>query len=93
MLGSHKNLVQTEVFHMEKRLSDLEPGEKGVVVRIKGSGATRRRIMDMGIVRGSEIKVVRSAPLGDPVEFEIRDYNLTLRKREAELIYISLEGE
>lgn len=78
---------------MEKRLSDLEPGEKGVVVRIKGSGATRRRIMDMGMVRGSEIKVVRRAPLGDPVEFEIRDYNLTLRKREAELIYVSLEGE
>lgn len=78
---------------MEKRLSDLEPGEKGVVVRIKGSGATRRRIMDMGIVRGSEIKVIRRAPLGDPVEFEIRDYNLTLRKREAELIYVSLEGE
>jgi ferrous iron transport protein A len=49
--------------------------------------------MDMGIVRGSEIKVIRRAPLGDPVEFEIRDYNLTLRKREAELIYVSLERE
>lgn len=86
-------MVQTEVFSVEKRLSDLEPGEKGVVVRINGSGATRRRIMDMGIVRGSEIKAIRRAPLGDPVEFEIRDYNLTLRKKEAELIYVSLEGE
>jgi ferrous iron transport protein A len=76
---------------MELRLNDLEPGQKGVVVSIKGSGATRRRIMDMGIVRGSEIKVIRRAPLGDPVEFEIRDYNLTLRKREAERIYVSLE--
>lgn len=77
---------------MELRLSDLEPGQKGVVVKIKGSGTTRRRIMDMGIVRGSKIKVIRRAPLGDPVEFEIRDYNLTLRKREAENIYVSLEG-
>jgi Fe2+ transport system protein FeoA len=76
---------------MELQLNDLEPGQKGVVVNIKGSGATRRRIMDMGIVRGSEIKVIRRAPLGDPVEFEIRDYNLTLRKSEAERIYVSLE--
>jgi len=49
--------------------------------------------MDMGIVRGSKIKVIRRAPLGDPVEFEIRDYNLTLRKKEAESIYVSLEGK
>jgi ferrous iron transport protein A len=76
---------------MELQLDNLEPGQKGVVTSIKGSGATRRRIMDMGIVRGSEIKVIRRAPLGDPVEFEIRDYNLTLRKSEAERIYVSLE--
>jgi Fe2+ transport system protein FeoA len=76
---------------MEMRLSDLELGQKGVVVRIGGSGAVRRRIMDMGIVRGSKIRVVRRAPLGDPVEFELRDYNLSLRKREAENIYVSLE--
>jgi ferrous iron transport protein A len=76
---------------MELKLNDLEPGQKGVVVSIKGGGVTRRRIMDMGIVRGSEIKVIRKAPLGDPVEFEIRDYNLTLRKKEAELIQVSLE--
>ena len=76
---------------MEKQLNNLEPGQKGVVVNIKGSGATRRRIMDMGIVRGSKVKVIRRAPLGDPVEFEVRDYNLTLRKREAENIYVSLE--
>jgi ferrous iron transport protein A len=76
---------------MELQLNNLKPGQKGVVTTIKGSGATRRRIMDMGIVRGSEIKVIRKAPLGDPVEFEIRDYNLTLRKKEAELIFVSLE--
>lgn len=76
---------------MALQLNNLEPGQKGVVTSIKGNDATRRRIMDMGIVRGSEIKVIRKAPLGDPVEFEIRDYNLTLRKKEAERIYVSLE--
>lgn len=78
---------------MEKRLSDLEPGQAGKVVRIEGRGATRRRIMDMGIVRGSTVKVIRRAPLGDPVEFELRDYKLSLRKREAENVYVSMEGE
>ena len=78
---------------MALRLSDLQPGQQGIIQRITGNSATRRRIMDMGIVRGSKIKVIRRAPLGDPVEFEIRDYNLTLRKREAETIYVSLETE
>ena len=76
---------------MKLSLSELEPGQKGVVIQIKGSGETRRRIMDMGIVRGSKIIMIRRAPLGDPLEFEIRDYNLTLRKREAQSIYVSLE--
>jgi Fe2+ transport system protein FeoA len=76
---------------MELLLSDMEPGQKGVVTKIEGGGVTRRRIMDMGVVRGSNIKVIRRAPLGDPVEFEIRDYNLTLRKKEAEIIHVSLE--
>ncbi|MCW4021912.1 MAG: FeoA family protein [archaeon] len=78
---------------MELQLNKLEPGQNAIVINIKGSGATRRRIMDMGIVRGSKIKVIRRAPLGDPVEFEIRDYNLTLRKKEAECIYVSLEDQ
>lgn len=78
---------------MEKRLSDLEPGQAGTVVRIEGKGATRRRIMDMGIVKDSTIQVIRRAPLGDPIEFELRGYNLSLRKREAENVYVSMEGE
>lgn len=78
---------------MEKRLSELEPGEGGVVVSIGGRSGTRRRIMDMGIVRGAEIRVIRRAPLGDPVEFEIKDYNLSLRKRDAENIYVELEAD
>jgi ferrous iron transport protein A len=76
---------------MELPLSDLKPGQEGVVVQISGGGTARHRIMDMGIVRGARVKVIRRAPLGDPVEFEIRDYNLSLRKREAEKIHVSLE--
>ena len=76
---------------MPKKLSELEPGDKGVVVNIGGSSSTRRRIMDMGVIRGTEVVLVRRAPLGDPVELEIRDYNLSLRKREAENIYVELE--
>jgi Fe2+ transport system protein FeoA len=76
---------------MDKKLSELEPGDKGVVVKIGGSISTRRRIMDMGVVRGTKVVLVRRAPLGDPVELEIRDYNLSLRKREAENIYVELE--
>lgn len=76
---------------MDKKLSELEPGDTGVVVKIGGSSSTRRRIMDMGVVKGATISVVRRAPLGDPVEFNIKDYNLSLRKKEADNIYVNLE--
>lgn len=77
---------------MEKRLSDLEPGEKGVVTRVAGSGATRRRMLDMGVVKGTEITLVRRAPLGDPVEFLLKGYNLSLRKEEGDNVYVLVEG-
>ncbi|MCK4582959.1 ferrous iron transport protein A [Candidatus Bathyarchaeota archaeon] len=76
---------------MDKKLSELEPGDTGVVVKIVGSSSTRRRIMDMGVVRGTKVVLIRRAPLGDPVELEIRDYNLSLRKREAANIYVKME--
>jgi Fe2+ transport system protein FeoA len=76
---------------MDKKLSELEPGDTGVVVKIVGSSSTRRRIMDMGVVRGTKVVLIRRAPLGDPVELEIRDYNLSLRKREADNIYVETE--
>lgn len=74
---------------VEKRLSDMEAGGRGEVTRIEGSGALRRRIMDMGIVRGAKIEKVRDAPLGDPVpvEFLLRGYNPTLRRAEAENVW------
>jgi len=75
---------------VEKRLSDMEAGEEGEVTRIEGNGALRRRIMDMGIVRGAKIEKVRDAPLGDPVEFLLRGYNLTLRRTEAENVWLEV---
>ena len=58
------------------------------VKKIEGSGAVRRRIMDMGITKGSEIYVRKVAPLGDPIEINIRGYELTLRKYDAEMIVV-----
>ena len=65
------------------------PGGSTVTVRkIEGEGATRRRIMDMGITRGAEIYVRKVAPLGDPVEITVRGYELSLRKADAEMIQV-----
>ena len=58
------------------------------VRKIEGEGATRRRIMDMGITRGAEIYVRKVAPLGDPVEITVRGYELSLRKADAEMILV-----
>jgi len=67
----------------KKRLNEMNRGERGRVVDISSCGSLRQRIMDMGIVRGAEIEMVRCAPLGDPVEFLLKGYHLTLRRGEA----------
>jgi len=71
-------------------LDQLEPGHRGIITRLGGSGPIRRRIMDMGITTGSELEVERLAPLGDPMEFKIRGYHLSLRREEAANIYVRL---
>ena len=63
-------------------------GANVTVRKIEGEGATRRRIMDMGITRGAEIYVRKVAPLGDPVEITVRGYELSLRKADAEMIQV-----
>lgn len=73
-------------------LEDLKEGETGVIARVKGKGAFRRRIMDMGFIPGQEITVVRRAPLQDPVEYSIMGYLVSIRRSEARLIEI-LEDE
>ena len=78
---------------MEIPLSELKPGEKGVISKVVGDREVRRRLLDMGLTRGTEITVVRRAPLGDPVEFLLKGYNLSLRKRESENVYVLVKGE
>ena len=77
---------------MEIPLSELKPGEKGVILKVIGDREIRRRLLDMGLTRGTEIIVVRKAPLGDPVEFLLKGYNLSLRKKESENVYVLVEG-
>ena len=69
-------------------LSELEPKERGTIVKVGGGGPVRRRMLDMGVVPGTEVEVVRVAPLGDPVELLIRGYHLSLRKEEAREILV-----
>ncbi len=73
---------------MLKRLSDLKPGETGTVRKVEGDKALRRRMLDMGLSHGAEVEVKRVAPLGDPVEFIVRGYSLSLRKAEAYTIHV-----
>ena len=72
----------------EVTLDELEPGQKGRILRIKGAGEINKRIVDMGLVRGTTIEVERVAPLGDPVEFRLKGYHLSLRKEEARSIWV-----
>ena len=71
-----------------KTLRDVSIGESATVKRLHGEGATKRRIMDMGITRGTGIKVRKLAPLGDPLELTVRGYELSLRKADAEMIEV-----
>lgn len=69
-------------------LKDLKPGQEGTVINIGEKGSARRRIMDMGVTPGVIIKVIKVAPLGDPIEINIRGYELSLRKDEAKQIEV-----
>jgi Fe2+ transport system protein FeoA len=72
------------------KLSDLVPGRTGCVSRICGEGRLRKRLLDMGVVPGSEIEVLRIAPLGGPMEVVVRGYNLSLRMEEAAQVYLEV---
>ena len=71
-----------------KTLKDTKIGDTVRVVRLHGEGAIKRRIMDMGITRGVEIFVRKVAPLGDPIEVNVRGYELSIRKGDAEMIEV-----
>lgn len=70
-------------------LDQLTPGQSAKVKKVGGKGAVRRRLMDMGITSGIEIAVVKASPLGDPVDYLVRGYHLSLRKAEAQLIEVT----
>lgn len=72
------------------RLSDLKPGETGVITKVLGQGAFRKRVMKMGFVRGREIEVILNAPLQDPVKYSLMGYEISLRRAEANLIEVEL---
>lgn len=71
-----------------KTLREANVGETLTVKRLSGEGAVKRRIMDMGITKGTELFVRRVAPLGDPVEVTVRGYELSLRKADAEMVEV-----
>lgn len=73
-------------------LARLKPGEKGRITAIGAIGPLKRRLMDMGVLVGEEVRVIKVAPLGDPIEVTIKSYNLSLRKREAEGITVEVSA-
>ncbi len=71
-----------------KTLRDVKVGQSAVVARLHGEGAVKRRIMDMGITKGTEVYVRKVAPFGDPIEVTVRNYELSVRKSDCEMIEI-----
>lgn len=76
---------------MIKTLNQLHPGETGLVSKVIGSGPVKRRIIDMGVVAGSRVYVQKFAPLSDPIEIKVKNFNLSLRKSEAALIEVQTQ--
>lgn len=72
-----------------KTLKDVRVGESATVIKLLGEGALKRRIMDMGVTRGTGVFVRKVAPLGDPIELTVRGYELSIRKSDAELIAVN----
>lgn len=71
----------------------LQPGQRGTITRINGESVLRRRLAEMGIIKGEIILIERNAPMGDPVEYFIKGYHLALRKEEAAQIEVMLNGD
>lgn len=74
------------------KLEELKEGESARIVAIGGTGSLRKRILDLGMTKGCRITLVRKAPLGDPLEVELRGYRLTVRKSEASSVEIEKEA-
>ncbi|AKB20105.1 MULTISPECIES: ferrous iron transport protein A [unclassified Methanosarcina] len=75
---------------IDKTLNMLETGQKARVIQVRGGGSFRKRLLDMGMVPGTVLSVTKKAPLGDPVDFKLKGYNLSLRKAEAEAVVVEV---
>ena len=73
-------------------LSELKKGESAVISSVGGEGALRCRLLDMGLIPKTKVTLQKVAPMGDPIEIRLRDYELTLRKEEADKIEVNTEG-
>ena len=75
------------------RLSDLKTGQSAVILKVLGHGGFRRRIMEMGFVRGKRVEVLQNAPLKDPIKYKVMEYEVSLRRSEAQMIEVITEEE
>ena len=75
------------------KLSELRTGEIGVIVRVMGHGGFRKRIVEMGFIKGKTVEVLLNAPLHDPVKYKVMDYEVSLRRAEADLVEVVSEEE
>lgn len=73
---------------IDKTLNMLEIGQRARVIQVKGRGSSRKRLLDMGMVPGTVLSVTKKAPMGDPIDFKLKGYNLSLRKQEAETVIV-----
>lgn len=76
---------------MQKTLAEMKPSESGVIVSLSAEGKIKRRLFDMGVTPGAEVTVRKLAPLGDPMEITIRNYQLSLRKEEAACVVVEVK--
>jgi Fe2+ transport system protein FeoA len=85
-----KSVTDREQNTLQQRtLSELEPEERATICEVNGNPALRKRLLDMGVVPGAEIRVIRVAPLGDPVEYLVKGYRLSLRRSEAAQVLVA----
>ncbi len=83
-----RNVSNTVAERASKKLSSVEPGSKCRVVSVSGDGPISRRLQEMGIIPGVQLRIVKTAPFGDPFEIKLLGYSLALRKSEAELVEV-----
>ena len=76
---------------MEKKLKDLDVGESGIIISVGGEAKIRRRLFDMGVTPGAKVTMKKRAPLGDPIEVNLRGYELSLRKSEADEVMTEVD--